>query len=55
MSESAEVFPGRPDGQRGDRMRTPDEVAAIITFLASGLATYATGSTIDINGASYVR
>lgn len=33
----------------------PDEVANAICFLASGLATHATGQTIDINGASYVR
>jgi NAD(P)-dependent dehydrogenase (short-subunit alcohol dehydrogenase family) len=37
------------------RVGTPAEVASIITFLASGLASYATGSTIDVNGASYVR
>ena len=29
------------------------EVANVVTFLASGLAPHATGSTIDINGASY--
>lgn len=37
------------------RVGTPDEIASIITFLASGLADYATGTTIDANGASYVR
>ena len=37
------------------RVGTPQEVAAIIAFLASPLATYATGATIDVNGASYVR
>ncbi len=31
------------------------ELANAICFLASGLATHATGQTIDINGASYVR
>jgi len=36
MSESPEVFPGRPDGQRGDRMRTPDEVAAMLRLKALG-------------------
>lgn len=36
-------------------MAPPDEVAQVITFLASGLARHATGTTIDINGASYVR
>lgn len=33
----------------------PQEIANVIAFLASGLATHATGTTIDINGASYVR
>jgi NAD(P)-dependent dehydrogenase (short-subunit alcohol dehydrogenase family) len=33
----------------------PQDVANIIAFLASGLARHATGTTIDINGASYVR
>jgi 3-oxoacyl-[acyl-carrier protein] reductase len=33
----------------------PQEVANIVSFLASGLATHLTGSTIDVNGASYVR
>jgi NAD(P)-dependent dehydrogenase (short-subunit alcohol dehydrogenase family) len=31
------------------------EVANAICFFASGLATHATGQTLDINGASYVR
>lgn len=31
----------------------PQDVAHMIAFLASGLAPHATGSTIDINGASY--
>jgi len=33
----------------------PEDVANVVAFLASGLARHATGSTIDINGASYVR
>jgi NAD(P)-dependent dehydrogenase (short-subunit alcohol dehydrogenase family) len=33
----------------------PDDVANVIAFLASGLARHATGTTIDVNGASYVR
>jgi 3-oxoacyl-[acyl-carrier protein] reductase len=32
-----------------------DDVANVIAFLASGLARHATGTTIDVNGASYVR
>ncbi len=42
------------DVPMGD-MAPPAEVAHIIAFLASGLARHATGTTIDINGASYVR
>jgi 3-oxoacyl-[acyl-carrier protein] reductase len=37
------------------RIGLPDDVARIVTFLASGNADYATGTTIDVNGASYVR
>ena len=33
----------------------PEDIACTIAFLASGLAPHATGTTIDINGASYVR
>jgi 3-oxoacyl-[acyl-carrier protein] reductase len=33
----------------------PEEVANVVAFLAAGLATHLTGSTIDINGASYPR
>lgn len=32
-----------------------DQIANAICFLASGMATHATGQTLDINGASYVR
>jgi NAD(P)-dependent dehydrogenase (short-subunit alcohol dehydrogenase family) len=39
----------------GGRIGSPGDVAGIVTFLASGAADYATGSTIDVNGASYVR
>lgn len=37
------------------RMAQPDEIAAMCAFLASGACNSATGSCIDINGASYVR
>jgi 3-oxoacyl-[acyl-carrier protein] reductase len=37
------------------RIGSPDEVAAFIAFLASPVAAYANGATIDLNGASYVR
>ncbi len=33
----------------------PDDVATIVTFLASGLADHATGTTIDVNAGSYVH
>ena len=33
----------------------PEDIANVVTFLASGAAPHATGTTIDINGASYVR
>lgn len=33
----------------------PEDVAEVIAFLASGRARHATGSTIDITGADYVR
>jgi NAD(P)-dependent dehydrogenase (short-subunit alcohol dehydrogenase family) len=39
----------------GGRVGTPEDVARIVAFLASGAADYATGTTIDVNGASYVR
>jgi NAD(P)-dependent dehydrogenase (short-subunit alcohol dehydrogenase family) len=39
----------------GGRVGSPGDVARIVAFLASGAADYATGTTIDVNGASYVR
>ena len=36
-------------------MAPPANVANVVAFLASGLAPHATGTTIDVNGASYVR
>ncbi|MFE5027898.1 SDR family NAD(P)-dependent oxidoreductase [Streptomyces sp. NPDC056656] len=33
----------------------PQDIANVVVFLASGLAKHATGTTIDVNGASYVR
>jgi 3-oxoacyl-[acyl-carrier protein] reductase len=33
----------------------PADIANTVIFLASGLARHATGTTIDLNGASYVR
>lgn len=37
------------------RVASPEEVAEMIAFLASGACPSATGATFDINGASYVR
>jgi NAD(P)-dependent dehydrogenase (short-subunit alcohol dehydrogenase family) len=48
----------------GDRIRseipsgkigTPQDVANVVLFLASDLADYLTGSTIDVNGGSYLH
>ena len=33
----------------------PEDIAKVVAFLASGDAWYATGSTIDISGASYIH
>lgn len=38
-----------------EELTTPDDVAPTILYLASGTMDHATGSTIDINGGSYVR
>ncbi len=52
------------DGPDGDakraqspygRVATPDEVAAAVVWLASPDARFATGTIIDVNGASYLR
>jgi len=39
----------------GGRIGGPAEVASIVAFLATGAADYATGATLDVNGASYLR
>lgn len=36
-------------------LTTPQDIAPTVAFLASGLMDHATGSSIDINAASYVR
>jgi NAD(P)-dependent dehydrogenase (short-subunit alcohol dehydrogenase family) len=38
-----------------DRLTEPDDVAPLVVLLASGLADHATGTTVDVNAASYVR
>jgi NAD(P)-dependent dehydrogenase (short-subunit alcohol dehydrogenase family) len=52
------------DGPGGDAVRAqspfgrvarPEEVAAAVLWLASEDARFATGTIIDVNGASYLR
>lgn len=38
-----------------ERLTEPDDIAPMVAVLISGLADHATGCTIDINAASYVR
>lgn len=38
-----------------ERLTRPQDIAPMVTFLASGMANHATGCTIDINAASYVH
>jgi NAD(P)-dependent dehydrogenase (short-subunit alcohol dehydrogenase family) len=54
----------RLEGPEGDgiraqsplgRVATTDEVASAILYLASDEAAYATGTILDVNGASYLR
>nr|VFK30953.1 MAG: NAD(P)-dependent dehydrogenase, short-chain alcohol dehydrogenase family [Candidatus Kentron sp. MB]VFK30966.1 MAG: NAD(P)-dependent dehydrogenase, short-chain alcohol dehydrogenase family [Candidatus Kentron sp. MB]VFK76806.1 MAG: NAD(P)-dependent dehydrogenase, short-chain alcohol dehydrogenase family [Candidatus Kentron sp. MB] len=37
------------------RMGRPDEIASMVVFLLSGKVPFATGASMDMNGASYVR
>src|SRR6476660_9171746 len=37
------------------RTATPEEIAAVITFLSSDDASYLTGTTVDINGGSHIH
>lgn len=52
------------DGPRGDEVRAqspfgrvarPEEVAAAVVWLASPQARFASGTVVDVNGASYLR
>jgi NAD(P)-dependent dehydrogenase (short-subunit alcohol dehydrogenase family) len=38
-----------------DRITEPRDIAPLVVFLASGLADHCTGTSIDVNAASYVR
>ena len=42
-------------GNSLDRLTEPRDIAPMVTLLASGLADHATGTSIDINAASYVH
>jgi 3-oxoacyl-[acyl-carrier protein] reductase len=60
-TEMAETYIAR-HGEEGivgeiplGELPTPEDVAEMAVFLASGKARHATGTSIDINGASYVR
>ncbi|WP_117208027.1 SDR family NAD(P)-dependent oxidoreductase [Allorhizocola rhizosphaerae] len=50
-----------PEGERiraqspFGRVGTPEEVAAAVMYLASGPATWASGTVLDLNGASYLH
>ncbi len=50
-----------PDGDRireqspFGRVGTPEEIAAAVRFLASPAAAWASGTIVDLNGASYLR
>jgi NAD(P)-dependent dehydrogenase (short-subunit alcohol dehydrogenase family) len=38
-----------------DKLTEPEDIAPLVTFLCSGLADHATGSTFDLNAGSYLR
>ncbi len=38
-----------------DRLTEPNDIAPLVAFLLSGLSDHATGATIDVNAASYMR
>ena len=38
-----------------NRLTEPSDIAPIVSFITSGKLDHATGSTIDINGGSYLR
>lgn len=58
MAAEAIAERGEADVMAGmalERLTEPEDVAPVVVLLASGLADHATGTTIDVNGASYVR
>jgi NAD(P)-dependent dehydrogenase (short-subunit alcohol dehydrogenase family) len=54
---SAHISPGDPmlKGLPLGEVTPPEDVAEVITFLASGRSRHTTGATIDITGGDYVR
>ncbi|MFE4835437.1 SDR family NAD(P)-dependent oxidoreductase [Arthrobacter sp. NPDC056691] len=54
---SAHISPDDPmlSGLPLGEVTPPEDVAEVITFLASGRSRHTTGATIDITGADYVR
>ena len=54
-SSAITAWPRLRKASRWARSPNRQDIANTIAFLASGLARHATGTTIDINGASYVR
>lgn len=48
------IEPAAADTGLGE-VAQPEDIANVVVFLASGLAKHATGTTVDVNGASYVR
>ncbi|MEM8940251.1 MAG: SDR family oxidoreductase [Bacteroidota bacterium] len=38
-----------------DRITQPEDIAPLVTFIASGMADHATGATFDINAGSYLH
>jgi NAD(P)-dependent dehydrogenase (short-subunit alcohol dehydrogenase family) len=38
-----------------NRVATPEEIAAAVVYLASDTAEWASGTILDLNGASYLR
>ena len=55
ISSTSSASTQRPRDIPLGEIAEPEDIANTVAFLASGLATHATGTTIDINGASYVR
>jgi NAD(P)-dependent dehydrogenase (short-subunit alcohol dehydrogenase family) len=59
MSEISAVARGGIDAVNAalamGEMVPPEEVARVIAFLAAGTARHLTGSTLDVNGATYIR